>query len=675
MSETMSGKTGADSGAIPYAHDPRLGNAMRSFKWIISGMALTLAACVALAGADTMVIVHPVVEGDQRDPNQKLAPAEFKHVTDALGFRWDPHPNYGGGFNDGQNDCFDGGLILSINGARFQPRDSKMSEDGREYVLTNQVKHLDVTRRIYINTELSAARIVELIHNPTKAEIQAKVQITSDLGTTPAKRLTSDGKPFSAKLGPDHVGVICVSSGGNRPSAAFLVADPGRPEHVPEVKLNNDDVHVTWDLTVAPGQTLGLIHAVAQRAAGSSVEEIFEALYDRGFVDAQLPKEVAEQIVNFRLKSGGDGEPLIDQITLLAERHEVERGESDIVWMDPDTKITGTIECEQVTIETRYGPATVPWEQVAAIVGGEGVEATMSLYLRNGEILRGLVTAEAMSLTSDDDVTLEFSPAAIALLITRRSDLDNQTSPEAHALVTTPHGDRLIVTAESEGGLSGHTLWGEVRTPLAEIGHLRPDAEMGLARRVILSDGSNFWIVPGTQTLVLHTPRFGPVEAPSTHVAAVGRLATMEQLNDEDADSANAIRPVPDLPRCTLRGETLLAGRLDVTQLEIRHDQGVDRIELERIASITRQDESGLPRFSVSLFDGKSIEGQLRRVMLPIRSPRQSWSIPTEHLLKYEAAKASEDAASFPPGADAEPESESASTAPAAPADGSGGSP
>ena len=67
-------------------------------------------------------------------PAQRLVPAAYGARTDSQGFSWDI--NQQGSIDDGTNDCFDGGLILTVNGQQFQTQQSQMTADGSELVLT-----------------------------------------------------------------------------------------------------------------------------------------------------------------------------------------------------------------------------------------------------------------------------------------------------------------------------------------------------------------------------------------------------------------------------------------------------------------------------------------------------------------------------------------------------------
>ena len=57
--------------------------------------------------------------------------------------RWDIDAH--GRVNDGQNDCFDGGLALLVNGAQFHGQNNQMTADGSEFVLSSPIGNVVVT--------------------------------------------------------------------------------------------------------------------------------------------------------------------------------------------------------------------------------------------------------------------------------------------------------------------------------------------------------------------------------------------------------------------------------------------------------------------------------------------------------------------------------------------------
>jgi hypothetical protein len=251
-----------------------------------------------------------------------------------------------------------------------------------------------------------------------------------------------------------------------------------------------------------------------------------------------------------------------------------------------------------------------------------------------------------MKLQTTDGIEMQLDPAEMKMLFARRSGLDNQRDPNGAMIVTTQWRDRIVITDQASGQLSGATLWGPVEVALADVGYFVQDREMDAGHQLLLRDGTRLWLVPRRRSMALHSTRLGRLELPTVQIVHLGRLLEVNPPGDgndgNDADSADAspalLRDEPAPPRCELVGDSRIAGMIDVDQINVRNRKEVRTIEMAKVQSIRQNRVEGLnPHFSVKLVGGEQIDGHLGRVILPVRSGDRTWQIPAAHLISYVA--------------------------------------
>lgn len=601
-----------------------------------------------------------------RDPDQALANANMNQVNDSQGFRWDINSS-NGGISDGSNDAFDGGAYLYINNSSFGSSSRQMTSDGQEYVFSNpSMGNLSVTRRVFINQELATARYLEIVRNTSNTKQNVKVEVRTNLGSTPQANLGSDGKPFAGSLTKDQVGLYAVSRGGSRPSVVHLLTDARNKKYRPSIRINGDDIYITWQLEVPANDMVVLLHGVAQRNGGDPVS-VFETLYKRGYMHAQVPKNLRKKVVNFKVSQQFSGTPLVDRVTRLAEDFDMQRGESDLLWVDEETKIAGKIKATQLTLTTSMGKTTVPWEDVAAIVGGGDVEAQMQLLLRNGEVFRGEIAASDMVLSSPDGIDVQIDVSKLKFLLAGASAADNTVSTKAQLMLTTDADEQLLVEDTDEIVLKAATPWGGFDIPIAQIASLVPDEESNFGQRVLLLDGTALSLIPHSSELSLKTSRFGAVSLPATRIKRIGVLVQLkaeDESSESDQSGSNAPPTVPETPAkpyATLIGDNILPGSLAIETLTLQHAAGEEKIDMKSVKRIELVGADPVrPRFKIELHQGKPLEGRLAMTHFKLNGKLRDWTIPATHLLAYEAAEAAPDAEAR---ADADNDSDNRGTA------------
>lgn len=473
----------------------------------------------------------PAVPALGRARKEKLVPAQFSQKQDSMGFRWDI--NQAGSVSDGSNDCFDGAMILSVNGSNFTAQKSMMTSPRGEYVLTRSMSGVRVTRRVLVDVKRAAARYVEVFENAGSNPVKLSVGIRSMLGGTCRQVITDGGKPFSGSLGKKDVGVLSVSS-SSRPCVLFLVTGL-RSKTKPQLKLvGNRTLTFTYSITVKPRKTASIVHLVAQRRGmtAANVADLVKGFYHRQrLVKPEVPQPLRRTVVNFRVGLGGDlpgPGPALKSVQELAETLGIERGKSDALVVGKEGHLRGKVTGRGIAVRTVHGETKLALGDVALLVGGAGLGRQERVYLRSGEILAGSLEAEAFVLKCESGLEIGLVPPRIDMLFTHSAPADGTPPVEAVAFVETRLGERLAVSRkEGAGGavtLEAATPWGPISVAMDEIRELYYVREPQPCWRLILSDGSRVPIVLTGRGIEFRTLRFGPVTLAPQSIEALRML-------------------------------------------------------------------------------------------------------------------------------------------------------
>jgi hypothetical protein len=455
---------------------------------------------------------------------ENLVPADFSQKTDSLGFLWDVQQN--GVVNNGSNDCFDGGLKLSVNGNQFSSLHPMMTPDGAEYVLGGKAGGVEVARRIRVDTARSVARYIEVFANTSRCEVSHTVTVGSKLGGSCGEVITSGGAIFQSGLGETDSGLLTVSS-TNRPCVMFLVAGPRSKVRPVVVVKSKRTFTFAYNITVKPGKTVSIVHLVAQRrgVTTANVAELFKG-FSRGgrLVSAEIPKPLRRTVVNFRSGSGvdvGEPGPGLRPVLDLADKLDVERGEADVLVVGEEGRLPGNVKCGGLVVSTAYGEAALDFKDVALLAGGAGIGRQERVYLRSGEVLAGPMEAGEMAFTSEAGMEIALVPSKVDMLFMRTAPEDGRPSPGVAAFVVTRLGERLAVSEDVPAELAMATPWGPLRVALEEVQGLSYVREPRPGHRLALRDGSRLSVILTGREIRFTTPRFGPVALAPQSVEAV----------------------------------------------------------------------------------------------------------------------------------------------------------
>ena len=219
------------------------------------------------------------------------------NLFDFNAFKFDIQPD--GTLTDGTQDAYDGGLHLSLfsGGTQLQFTGSTIGftqENGRQVVIQQLgLANLDVTRKIFVPDTGYFARYMEILTNSGTAPVTVDAQVLSNLGSDSGTRIvaTSSGDKVLDTgdfwvVSDDDDGTFPFPS--SDPTLAHVFGGANARLGVSAVSLppsGNDNLSYRWNnLTIAPGQTIILMHFAAQAATQPSATAAAQRL-------VQLPPE------------------------------------------------------------------------------------------------------------------------------------------------------------------------------------------------------------------------------------------------------------------------------------------------------------------------------------------------------------------------------------------------
>ena len=601
----------------------RLSSTSRTGRFVprsIHRAASFLAATTILLGASSTVHGRQV---------EKLVPASFSQITDSQGFLWDL--NAGGYVNRGTNHCFSSAEVLTINGSNFNVRQRMMKPKTRELVLSGSHAGLQITRRIKVDTKIGAARYVEMFHNPGRSAITANLILHVNLNNTCQAFVTDKGAPLMGVLGKQESGLAVIRRpGDNRPGALLFFGGASSKVKPSIQNQNNHVLQARYSLSVPPGKTVSILHGVAQRHLSArpnlkALAALFKPFRSRKWL-ADLPSAVRKTVVNLRgMRGAGGGAPNLATLDDL----EVERGATDVLAFGEETRLRGNATCAGLNIETPYGTASVPFEKVAAIVGGRRSSSGGQLFLRDGEILSGKLTARSLRFAMISGLTVEVTIGTLDRLVTRAHPDDGAASESTRAFIETATRNRLAIVGGLDETLSLVTTWGKMTARLGEVRWLRTLEDDQPGHTMRLRDGTRgTGFIDDTEitveTLFFGSQKVRPAEIRSITFVEPGKRRT---LDEPELSEAHVL----------LAGENVLLGSIDLPQVHFLIAGESLASAPGQIRSLHNEDEGeseGAPMLSGELWGGGTISGQLRETVLPIRARDTVYQVPVRDLLE-----------------------------------------
>lgn len=577
--------------------------------------------CVALllAGAFPSVAQKPAASA-----GSGLVNATFTPITDSLGFVWD-FSQYGGIGNGNGLNNFGSGFVLHVQGNQFSTGQAMMTPDGTEYFFSQMMNTIEVSRRVKVDAKAGTCRFIETLRNTGPATASFPLMIQTGYNYRMQSTLTDTGTAVTTtQFGPKDSAIISVpmANQGQTPkpcAVVWMVASPDGKVRPTIQNSGHSRISINYPVSLAPGASVSFVHVAAQRhLAATDAKSLAKILapLKSGRITADLTPKERKAVANFRASGMVGGEVVL---SALLETLDVERGATDVLAIGKDTRLRGTASCASLEIETRRGPAKVPFEKVAAIIGGPGGGRVL---LRDGQAVSGRLTASGLKFTLTTGTTMELNAASLDRLVLRATPED-KAPPAAWAFIETTDGDRLAAKLDPTFRLRAHTAWGVREVTAEELAGCGPMEGTPFGNFIALKDGSGFIGLLDGREVSFETALLGRQSIPT---AAILRIAVVRPKTADDEPERSI-----EGARVTLAGGQVLGGQIDLAELHFLSPSGLIPVPPNLLRTLRNPDEKGgeqSPVFTGELWGGGSVTGVLREVVLPVRAGGKLLQVP-----------------------------------------------
>lgn len=572
-------------------------------------------------------------EGDGADGDEAsafhgpLKPARFTAITDGKGFRWQ-FQRSGGIVRTTRHALGSNSMVTEINGSRFQGGTARMTADGLSYRIDGPVGGMTMTRRIHVDKANGAVHYLDTFSNKGDQPAPVAVVYYLNAGGALESILTERGETGPRTLGNADRGLILIHPEPTKRPHVLLQLRAAGSTVKPNFTVHNRQVlQLRYTFTIDPRSSGSLVLSLAQRGAlpadRKALPEAFDAMGQPGFLE-QLPDHARADIRN--LGSEAQIGPHAVRLVRSLEALGIEPTTTDILALGEDTQLRGTAKADRLVIETTMGRAEVPLDGVAAILGERFTGGPDQILLRDGQVLTGAIEAEGLGFTLGTGMHMPVAMASLDRLVLATS---RARSPgEAVALLELADGNRLAVLATDAPLLRLITPWGTSATPLGDIAVMEslPGGEVG--RAITLKDGSRLYGFPVPESIRVQTPLFPDV---AIHPSLIERLTALDQTpapTDAGTETDRIRRS-----HVRLVGDSRVSGRIDLPTIHVVASGVAIPLPPGQIKLLTNLSDPEVPSgqaptVSVELWDGGTVQGRLRELILPIRDGESVIQVP-----------------------------------------------
>jgi|GEM_PF-1543609 len=581
-------------------------------------------------------------------------PFRFPQVMTDEGFRF-------GVTSDGalaltEGDWVEDGMRLSVNGSNFRP-DSAITVEGQpmHYQITGKAGDVPVTRDVYIDPKRGGVRYLDIFEGKPDGWTSLKISLASTFNSSNIKAL---------KLLDDNQNPYAVMASSSKAVSQFLFITNGVDDYCrkPEVATEESPLKFTYEVKIAEGGRAALLHWVVQRQKNPDHSEeqslldltaSCDAFYKKHrLLDSRVDSSLGSLIVNFAegaTEDDGFFAPNKQSLVAVGElesRLDVERLDEDVLWVGNGSVLNGHVEGDELSVGSQFGKVVVPLVEVAAIQGGGGKGRRHRLYLRDGSVLGGEVSAPGLRLSGKQGWGVSIDIGQMEYLLCRLRREDGEVSGDIDRFISFHDGDTVAVGLGAGQSLTFLSPWGEVELPVAEVEALRYIRLPSPRYQVQLTGGSSLtgFLVDGE--LLVASPRLGEHKVKVTSVQRLWDAAS--PLRPDETDTVeiewfDEIEPAlpTDRPFCLLVGGNLLGGEIVDTELGIVSGATVTTVFPSEVLSLRRDEDvpgESAPQFVFELSGGSTLKGHLSAPVITIRSGRMTWAVPVQHFLAMRQA-------------------------------------
>lgn len=543
-------------------------------------------------------------------------------IKDGGDMRWDI--NTGGEANDGTRSAYSGGAMrLVVNGNQFYySGQTQITKDGREIEVgpwnNNQLR---VSRRVYIDPKQSYCRWIDLFENSTNMNQSLSVQYSINLGFSPAPLLTSSGK--GVRVTPKDYAFLTTpiksdDSGNSQTTTVHVFG--GRSSKVrPNVQVSSNIITYTANLTLEPGQTVGMCFFESQHTGPASATAFLKSFNPDTEV-AKLPAGLRKILHNFPA-------PRLSLDSIDLQRNE----QNDLAILANGNEVLGTLLNETYEVQTFYGKIALEAAKVLGVNIPAQDEDVTQVVLTDGQVVSGklltaplrikLVNGSEMSIATKDlkQASYRISPA-------RPSEFRTTS-----AAVVLRNGQRLFFRA-ADAESTFHTSQGDIKLSKDEVATLYLDTPEGGLHRVVFRNGS---VLSG----LLLAPKLSlKLDLGPTLDVSQNLVSRINFSSPPETDEA-AFQVL------VLRNENELRGKIVEPALDIQTDNGKITVKPEEVA-LAELGEGALGQIEVKLHNGTSLTGTLLNKSVKFKiEPGPEINVFVGHIQSMTSPKAATDAA------------------------------
>ena len=594
---------------------------------------------LATALAALALVAAPAAPSKSASGPESLVPANIQPQSDDKGNQWSLN-NYGFLQNTG-NSFFNNILMLHVGGQQFYNYQPMMTPDGKEFVLPGQqpVMGLQVTRRIRLLEKDGVMRYLDLFQNPGTTAVNTTIEYRNNFAAPVKGLLTDRGTVNPTTLAKGETGVIVTSKQAGQRAVVFVLAAPSAKLRPNLTVRGQYEAHFSYPISVPPGQTVAIAYTVSFAPPPSdgdrtAAAKIFKAMPAARFLKS-LRREDLALLANFAV--GGGSEPSSLLASQGVDSLDVERTGSDVLALGDRTRLTGAASCSTLSVTTAHGEASIPFEQIAAMVGGPRAGGQTRIFLRDGQIVSGTFRASDFRFTMPSGANVDLDLATLDRLVRKSTPDEGKWSPQATALLVTQQGEHLAL-GEGLARFEVTTPWGPLAFGMDEVLWFGPVDGGSIGLQIEFRDGSRFQGYLSGSAVVLPTRLFGPREFRPSDIRGLVTAGALAAPKDTGPTEA-----APAQPYLLLAGGQRLVGQADTQSLTVLTSAKAIEIPpsglrslrnvIDEAADDERVDRDS-PPFQIELWGGGTVLGQLREPVLPVRFRQSLWSVPVADIIE-----------------------------------------
>ena len=606
---------------------------------------------IALVTFASALVANGQVPTLSKRSKEKLVPGNYGDISDSQGNRW--NVQQGGQLGRGSNSMVSSMGQLHVNNQQFYNHSNPMmTADRKEYVIgqqnASQFGGIRVTRRVRVMDKQGCVRYLEIFENPTAQAVTVNAEIRHQMGNQFKQYYSNEGSKNPSALGKKESGfyVIPGTTSSSYKPVAFNICSPGAKSKPRMMVQNQYTFHFYFTLQVPAGQSTVVMHTVSQPGktkdfSAKNLGKMFKPSMLKSVMKA-VPTGFRSRLANFSAGGAFGGLSLLSSTSV--EGLGVNRGKSDVVAYGENSRVLGTASCAELKLKTDYGEAVIPFEQVAAFVGGNhGRRGVSRVFLRDGQVYTGKAEASDLRLVMADGTKMKLSVPSLDRLVRKELAGEGKWGEEVSAMIETYGGDRIAISNGAEVIMDAVTPWGPIRFSLDDVLWLSPPEEEPVGHHIEFRDGSRFFAYLVGSALKIRSELYGELEIDSSQVRAVVTSAMLAKIKEQEA-AAGAMVPDYDeslqVPHVVLVGGQRIIGRIAAPTIGAVTNAELLELPPENIRMMrsTRDDYEGATSvaapFVIELWGGSLINGQIKEAVLPVKVREQTWRIPLSDVLE-----------------------------------------